>query len=108
MHTCNRELHRLEIMFGETNEEKGKINFVKELLMKTLHGLVWMKIDTEGDCHMSISELTNMIFSWNITNENCMLIELFLTGDVNGLFQLAGRNGHDYKHCLFWNFKLTL
>ena len=51
-----------------------------------------MSINSEGNCHMSISELTNVTFSSTTTNENFMPIKFFLAGDIKGLFQFFGKN----------------
>ena len=55
--TCadNRERHRLKVNVGETNEEKHKIEFLTELLMKHSYGLVRMIINSEGNCCMGVS-----------------------------------------------------
>ena len=67
-----------------------------------------MSINAEGDCCMSVFELTNVTFSSTGTNANCIIIKFFLMGDVKGLFQLAGRNGYDSKYCLFCKCRPTI
>ena len=107
-HAENREPHRLEINIGETNEEKDKIEFVKELLIKISYELVRMNINAEGNCCMSVSELTNLTFSSTVTNENCMFIEFFLTGNIKRVFQLVDRNTHDSSYFLFCKCRQTV
>ena len=78
----NRETRRLEIKIGETNEEKCKIEFLKALIKKISYGWTRMNIDSEGDCHMSISDLSNLRFVSTSASDNCVLIKFFLIGGV--------------------------
>ena len=60
-----------------------------------------MSVDDNGNCHMSIDDLKNVAFSKESSSDYVYHVKLFLIGDLKGLFQIVGRNGHDSSYCLW-------
>ena len=90
------------------NEAKDKIEFATELIKKISYGLTTMNINSESDCHVSVSDLSNLTFTSTTASDDWVLIKFFLVGDIKGLFQLVGRNCYDSSHCMCCKYRPTL
>ena len=97
----NKETFRLELKLGEINEVKDRIEHVQQLLIKLSHGFNNMKIDNNGDAHVTLDEFNNATFSSGNDNNQSLatntlfLLKFYLIGDIKGVFQILGRNGYD-------------
>ena len=58
----NKETFRLELKLGEINEVKDRIEHAQQLLIKLSHGFNYMKIDNNGDAHVTLDEFNNATF----------------------------------------------
>ena len=103
---CNSEkvAHRIEIPIGEINEEKDKMECLTPLMSKICFGLDSLNMNEDGNAHMSIDNFNNVSFLSNRlvnANHNTCLMKFYIIGDLKGMFQLLGRNGHDSSYCLW-------
>ena len=66
-----------------------------------------MKIDNNGDAHVTLDEFNNATFSSGDKNNQSLAtnklfsLKFYLIGDIKGVFQILGRNGYDSSYCMF-------
>ena len=74
------------------------------LMSKISFGLESLNMNKDGNACMSVDNLNNASFSSNRivdTNHNMHLMKFYIIGDLKGMFQLLGRNGHDSSYFLW-------